>query len=291
MTLHGTIAAVVTPLRGGGARLDEDAVGGLASFLAEGGCDGVLVAGTTGEGILLSVAERRALAERWLREAPHGLDVAVHAGAQTTADAVALAAHAAEAGAAAVAVIGPPYFAFDDAALESYFGAVIAACAPTPAYLYEFRERTGYAIPPAVVERLREAHPSLAGMKVSDRTFEEVVRYLLDGLQLFLGSESLIPQGLRAGATGAVSGLATAFPEHVAAVVAEPAPEGGERLADLKRALSAAPTHAALKRVLARRGVAISEDVRAPLRGLTGEERRAVDEVVERFGAVPQAAR
>jgi dihydrodipicolinate synthase/N-acetylneuraminate lyase len=291
MALQGTIAAVVTPLRGGGARLDEDAVGGLASFLAEGGCDGVLVAGTTGEGILLSVAERRALAERWLREAPHGLDVAVHAGAQTTADAVALAGHAAEAGAAAVAVIGPPYFAFDEAALEAYFGAVIAACAPTPVYLYEFRERTGYAIPPAVVERLRDAHPSLAGMKVSDRTFEEVRPYLLDGLELFLGSEPLIPQGLRAGATGAVSGLASAVPEHVAAVVAEPAPEGGERLAELKRALSAAPTHAALKRVLARRGVAISEDVRAPLRGLTGEERRAVDEVVERFGAVPEAAR
>jgi dihydrodipicolinate synthase/N-acetylneuraminate lyase len=291
MALHGTVAAVVTPLRDGGSRLDEDAVGGLASFLAESGCDGVLVAGTTGEGILLSVPERRALAERWLGDAPDGLDVAVHAGAQTTGDAVALAEHAAEAGAAAVAIIGPPYFAFDDAALEAHFGAVIAACAPTPAYLYEFRARTGYAIPPAVVERLRDAHPSLAGVKVSDRSFEEVAEYLLDGLDVFLGSEPLIPQGLAAGATGAVSGLATAFPELVAAVVADPAPEGGQRLAELKRALGAAPTHAALKRALARRGVAMSQDVRAPLRGLTDAECRAVDEAVERFGGVPAGAR
>jgi dihydrodipicolinate synthase/N-acetylneuraminate lyase len=283
MTLHGTVAAVVTPLRDGGARLDEDAIGGLAAFVARGGCDGVLVAGTTGEGILLSAAERRALAEAWLEAAPADMDVAVHVGAQTTAEAVALAEHAAQAGAAAVAVIGPPYYAFTDAELEAHFAAVIAACAPTPAYLYEFRERTGYAVPPAVVERLRDAHPSLAGIKVSDRSFDEVRSYLLPGLDAFIGSEALIPQGMATGAVGAVSGLATAFPDLVAAVVADPTPEGGARLAEVRTALAAAPTMPGLKRVLQRRGVAISGDVRAPLQGLTAEQERAIDEAVERF--------
>ena len=103
MTLHGTVAAVVTPLRDGGTRMDLGAVEGLAAFVAAGGCDGVLVAGTTGEGLLLSTAERRALTEAWLDAVPDGIDVAVHAGAQTTAEAVALAEHAAQAGAAAVA--------------------------------------------------------------------------------------------------------------------------------------------------------------------------------------------
>jgi dihydrodipicolinate synthase/N-acetylneuraminate lyase len=290
MTLQGTVAAVVTPLRDRGVRLDEDAIGGLASFVAAAGCDGVLVAGTTGEGILLSAGERRALAERWLRDAPEALDVAVHVGAQTTAESVALAEHAAEAGAAAVAVIGPPYFAFDEAELEAHFGAVIAACAPTPAYVYEFRDRTGYAVPPAVVQRLRDAHDSLVGMKVSDRTFAEMQPYLLPGLDVFIGAEALIPEGMAAGATGAVSGLATAFPELVVAVVADPAPEGGERLAGVRSALKGAPTIPGLKRVLARRGVPISGDVRAPLRGLTPEEERLVDEVAQRHG-VPEAAR
>jgi dihydrodipicolinate synthase/N-acetylneuraminate lyase len=290
MTLHGTVAAVVTPLRDAGGRLDEDAIGGLAAFAAAGGCDGVLVAGTTGEGILLTADERRALAERWIDAAPAGLDVAVHVGAQTTAESVALAEHAAQAGAAAVAVIGPPYYAFDEAELEAHFGAVIAACAPTPAYVYEFRARTGYAIPPAIVERLRDAHPSLTGMKVSDRTFDEVRPYLLDGLDVFIGSEPLIPQGMDAGAKGAVSGLATAFPDLVSAVVADPGAEGGERLAEVRKALGGAPTIAGLKRVLARRGVAISGDVRAPLRGLTDDEERLVDESVERFRPVRSLA-
>jgi dihydrodipicolinate synthase/N-acetylneuraminate lyase len=287
MTLHGTLAAVVTPLRDGGARLDTGAIEPLAALVTAGGCDGVLVAGTTGEGILLSAAERRALAEAWIAAAPAALDVAVHVGAQTTAETAALAEHAASAGAAAVAVIGPPYFALDDDELHAHVAAVLAACAPTPAYLYEFRDRTGYAVAPAVVERLRDEHANLRGMKVSDRTFAEVQPYLGLGLDVFVGAEPLIPEAMAAGAAGSVSGLATAFPELVAGVVADPVPAGGERLAAVRAALSGAPTIAGLKRVLQRRGLAIAPDVRAPLRGLTAGERRTVDEAADRFLSTP----
>ena len=57
--LHGAIAAAVTPLRDHGASLDELSVAPSIRFLAEGGMDGVLTCGTTGEGVLLSVSERR----------------------------------------------------------------------------------------------------------------------------------------------------------------------------------------------------------------------------------------
>ena len=288
MTLHGTVAAVVTPLRDGGTRLDEGAIGRLAAFVAGGGCDGVLVAGTTGEGLLLATDERRALAEAWLDAVPDGIQVAVHAGAQTTAEAVALAEHAAQSGAAAVAVIGPPYFAFDAAELEAHFAAVIAACAPTPAYIYEFRDRTGYVVPPAVVERLRDAHPSLSGMKVSDRSFEEVEPYLGLGLDVFVGSEPLIPRAMAAGATGAVSGLATALPELVAGVVADP-DAGGRRgprrgaQGARRRAQHAGPRSACCSAAAS----PISGDVRAPLRGLTPDEERAIDAAVDALMKTP----
>ena len=74
--------------------LDTMAFAPLTAFLAEGGVDGVLACGTTGEGVLLSVAERRTVTELFLDNRPAGFQVAVHAGAQTTADTVALAAHA-----------------------------------------------------------------------------------------------------------------------------------------------------------------------------------------------------
>src|SRR5437764_8172487 len=109
--LRGALAATLTPLRDEGAALDEDAFRPYVDFLAGGGLDGILALGTTGEGILLTVAERRAVARAFVEAAAGRLRVAVHCGAQTTADTVALAADAAEAGADAVAVIGPPYFA------------------------------------------------------------------------------------------------------------------------------------------------------------------------------------
>jgi len=278
--IKGALAAAVTPLRDGGAELDEEAFAPLAEFLAMGRLDGILAMGTTGEGILLSVAERKRVADLFLEACAGRLDVAVHCGAQTTADTVVLAEHAAVAGATAVAVIGPPYFQLDDEALLAHLRAAAEACAPTPFYVYEFARVSGYAVPVRVVERLRDAAPNLAGMKVSDAPFERLEPYLIEGLDVFVGAESLIGAGMRRGARGSVSALATAFPELVAAAVREPSADRSARLGELRDGLEAFPRHAALKRVLALRGVPVREEVRAPLRGLTDEERERLDGLV-----------
>jgi dihydrodipicolinate synthase/N-acetylneuraminate lyase len=275
--LRGALAASVTPLRDGGAALDEDAFGPVVDFLAAGGLDGLLALGTNGEGILLSVDERRRVAELFLEASAGRLQVAVHCGAQTTADTVALAAHAAERGVDAVAVIAPPYFPLDQAALLEHFAAAARACAPLPFYVYEFERTSGYAVPLPVLERLREAAPNLVGLKVSDRPWEKFAPYLIDGLDVFVGPESLIAQGLAAGAAGAVSALASAFPAEVAAAVGgAPVDVGG-----LREQIERFPRHAAFKHVLARRGLPVREDVRAPLRTLTPAERRELDAGLE----------
>ena len=69
----------------------------MVRFFAEHGADGVFACGTTGEGILLSLEERRRVAVAF-RAAVRGRLI-VHAGAQSTRDTAALAAHAAEIGA------------------------------------------------------------------------------------------------------------------------------------------------------------------------------------------------
>ena len=262
-----TIAAALTPLRDGGAALDEDAFAPYLAFLHDAGIDGILLLGTTGEGIALSVDERR----RALEIAVAGpLPVLAHCGAQTTAQTVALAAHAAEHGAAAVAVIAPPYFPLDSESLLAHFAAAARACEPLPFYVYELEKASGYAIPVAVVERLRELVPNVAGMKVSDAPFEKVRPYLLEGLEVFVGAEALIGEGLASGAGGAVSGLASAFPEVVVDAVAS-----GDSTAagELRTVVERYPRHAALKAVVAARGVPLREDVRPPLRTLTAGER------------------
>jgi dihydrodipicolinate synthase/N-acetylneuraminate lyase len=273
--LRGALAATLTPLRDGGVTLDEDAFAPYIDFLTAAGLDGLLALGTTGEGILLSVEERERAAELFLAGP---LPVIVHCGAQTTAATVALTEHAASAGAAGVAVIGPPYFQLDERALLAHFAAAADACAPTPFYVYEFAARTGYAVPLAVVERLRERAPNLAGLKVSDATWEQFAPYLVDGLDVFVGPEALIAEAMASGAVGAVSGLAGALPDLVVAAVRDP--ERAE-LGPVRAALQRFPFHAAAKLVVARRGVPIRPDVRPPLRTLTRDEQEELEAWLE----------
>jgi dihydrodipicolinate synthase/N-acetylneuraminate lyase len=275
--LRGTLAASVTPLRDVGAALDEDAVQPLVDFFVEAQLDGVLVLGTAGEGFLLDEAERRVVADLFLQSAERRLQVAVQCGAQSTAETVRLATHAAEVGADAVVVIGPPYFRLDERAQYAHFLAAATACAPLPFYVYEFVSTSGYAVEPDVLRRLRENAPNVIGLKVSDTPWTAFETYLLPGFDIFVGPEALIQQGIEGGAAGAVSALASAFPREVAEVVRNPTVEGAARLGELRTFVERFPRQAALKRLLGRQGVPIREDVRAPLRALTPEERDELD--------------
>jgi len=280
--LRGAIAAALTPLAAGGAVLDEDAFGPYVAFLAEHGLDGLLALGTTGEGVLFDVEERKRIAELFLEHRGQ-LQVAVHCGAQTTADTLQLAEHAAESGADAVAVIAPPYFAFDSDELLAHFAAAAHACDPLPFYVYEFAARSGYAVPLPVLAGLRDEASNFVGLKVSDTPWERFEPYLLDGLDIFVGPEGLIPQGLARGAAGAVSGLAASFPDAVAALVREPTEENGKRVGALRASLQALPFHAASKVVLALRGVPVRGGVRPPLRQLQDGEVEEVERIVREW--------
>ena len=281
--LRGAIAAALTPLAGGGAAIDEEAIPPYVDFLASHGLDGILALGTTGEGVLFDLDERRRVAELFKETAGTRLQVAVHCGAQTTADTTTLAEHAATIGADAVAVIAPPYFALDADELLLHFAAAAHACAPVPFYVYEFAARSGYAVPLDVLTRLRDEAPNLAGLKVSDTPWEKFSPYLIEGLGIFVGPEALVPQGFAGGAVGAVSGLAGCFPDAVVPLVRDPTPEAGERVGALRAAMQRLPFHAASKTVLGLRGVPVRAGVRPPLRGLHDDELAEVERIVREW--------
>jgi dihydrodipicolinate synthase/N-acetylneuraminate lyase len=120
-------------------------------------------------------------------------------------------------------------------------------------------------------------------MKVSDSPWERLEPYLGVGLDVFVGAESLLERGLAAGAVGAVSGLAASFPDAVVPLVRSPGPETVERASMLRAALQRLPFHAASKTALGLRGVPLSPEVRAPLRGLTEEESPEVERIVREW--------
>ena len=130
---------------------------------------GVFVAGTTGEFASLTVDERKALCERWVHVAGDRMRVAVHVGHNCLADAIELAAHARQAGVAAVAVAPPSYFKpatiLD---LVDFCVPIAAEVEPLPFYYYHIPSMTGVRLPMA--EFLHEARfriPNLRGLKFS----------------------------------------------------------------------------------------------------------------------------
>ncbi|MGQ0607627.1 MAG: dihydrodipicolinate synthase family protein [Chloroflexota bacterium] len=269
------VVAAVTPLAHGGTEMDAAAIHPYVAFLESHGADGVFACGTTGEGVLLSLDERRRTAAAF-REAASGILV-VHAGAQTTADTTALAAHAAEIGADAVAVIPPPYFTLDADALTAHFVAAARACAPLPFFCYAFTARSGYPLPVEVVRRIGAAVDNLAGLKVSESPFERVAPYLGLGLPVLIGSEPLIAEGIAGGAIGTVSGMASAFPDVVREALDAGDDAATARLRTLRSAMEESGQFiAAAKHVLGLRGVGVGPDVRPPLRTLQPAEATAL---------------
>ena len=276
------VVAAVTPLTDDGATLDEAAIGPYVSFLESHGADGIFACGTTGEGVLLSVDERRRAAEAF-RTAVSGVLV-VHAGAQTTADTSALAGHAAEIGADAGAVIPPPYFALDADELTAHFVNAARACAPLPFLCYAFTARSGYPLPVEVIRRIGESVDNLAGLKVSEAPFERVVPYLELGLPVLIGNEPLIAHGIARGAIGTVSGMSAAFPDVVRAALDAADAPAMERLQSLRIAMEASGQFiAAAKHVLGVRGVAVREDLRAPLRPMGPKQAAALEGAIAAF--------
>src|SRR6202140_440951 len=279
--IHGTLAAAVTPLTAADGAIDGDGVAAVVDFYARAGLDGILALGTTGEGILFSVDERRRAADEFVTSAHHRLAVVGHCGAQTTHDTVVLADHAASHGAAGVAVIPPPYFALDAEAIWRHLDAAASACAPLPFYVYEFAARSGYAVPVEVVRRLQSTASNLAGLKVSDAPFDRVKPYLIAGLDVFIGAEGLICQGLESGAAGAGSGPAAALPQLTIGAVRSGTPEASAQAARARSAIEPFPFQSALKFILQRRGVAIEDAVRPPLRTLNAEQRQALRNLID----------
>jgi N-acetylneuraminate lyase len=203
------IAAVHTPFdSNGGLRLES--VSNQAATLAAAGVDGAFVAGTTGESLSLTVAERMALAEAWVEPARrHGLRLLVHVGAAALADAVTLARHAGDLGVDSISAMAPCYFKPASCADLAAFLAAIAAAAPrTPFYYYDIPSWTGVTFRSSdLLERYAAAIPTLAGIKYTSADladFERCVAAAGGRYAIYWGTDEALLAGLTLGAAGAI---------------------------------------------------------------------------------------
>ncbi len=275
--LKGAMTAIVTPFDEAGV-LNLGPLEPFLDFQRAAGIDGVVVCGTNGEAVSLTVAERKRYLEAVV-ERRGSFTVIAGTGAANLPDTIELTIHAGACGADAVLVL-PPFFYKNPSAqgVADFFRRVLDA-SDIPVLLYSIPQQTAVPITDEILALL-QGHPRLAGLKDSAGQWERT-NALVTGrrdLSILVGSDELLGRALPAGAPGCISGTANSFPELVVEIV-RAAERGGDvaaaqaRLDAAKSIVLQYPLIGGNKSVLANRGIPRMY-VRPPLVNLTESQER-----------------
>jgi 4-hydroxy-tetrahydrodipicolinate synthase len=293
--LKGVVVPVLTPFGPDGG-VHEQQFRAHLRFLMDNRVHGLFPLGTLGEGILLSVDERKRVTDICVEEVRDQVPVIMHTGALTTRDAVELTRYAKQTGAAAAAVVSPFFFRLDELALEAHYRTVLEAVPGFPTYLYNIPACASNSISPGLAARLCEDYAHLHGIKDSSATVARVQEFLAATPPEFVvltGSYELTVPVLAVGGHGVVASLANVFPGLIVELCEAcwrgdwaQARELQERAITLRDACQGAPHGMSFKTALElTRGTPFGGS-RPPLRDTTPEERNTIHARLSKLGVL-----
>ena len=280
-SLNGVVAAVPTPVRDGHpyhVNLERH-----VKQLAVDGCDGILLMGTTGEGPSFSLEERVALIEAGCAFAGD-MKVLAGTGCASLLDTIMLTKRAFEIGVDAVVVIPPFYFkAVSDEGLLVYYLTLLDEAVPDDGrlILYHIPQVTGVPISFRLLEKLlAHGDKRVAGIKDSSGDIDHscTLCQRFPDLEVFVGDDKLLYQGLQCGAAGCITAGANLLAPLAADVYrvfhdGKSAEEYQERLTAARLILDEyKPFPASVKGMLSMRYGTVGWEVRPPLTSLPEEE-------------------
>lgn len=289
--LHGVIAAIVTPFDAQD-RLDEAAARRVTRHVIEGGSDGIMTSGGTGEFPHLSRQERKEVTRIVVEEAAGRVPVIAGTAACSTREAIELTLDAAQAGAAAAILTPPFYFHLPGKALFDHFAAV-ARESPIPIVIYNNPLYTGNPLPPSLLSEMAQID-KVIGLKQSDADMGQlvdVIRRIGERISVCTGIDSQFYPALCVGAKGIFSTAACVIPREMAAIYRafrandhETASREHQRAQGLNRYFEYDPGYVApCKEALDLLGMSAGP-VRKPLPELTAEEQAGIRAALRELG-------
>lgn len=210
MSRLGTICtAMITPFDERG-NLDSKEAARIARWLVDRGNDGLVVAGTTGEGATLDTNERRDLFATVKAAIGASATMIANVGTNDVRSTIRGAKEAQGAGADALLVVVPPYVKPTQGGMLEFFGAV-ADSTTLPVVIYNIPGRTAANMLPATLIELATRHKNIAGVKESSGDLKQIATIVRDrpnGFIVWSGDDHLFLPSLAVGADGVV-GVAT----------------------------------------------------------------------------------
>jgi dihydrodipicolinate synthase/N-acetylneuraminate lyase len=212
--LKGVVPPMITPFDKEG-NLDFINLEKLVSFLKD-NVDGLYICGSYGSGPLMSVEERKKVAEVTVRIVDKKIPIIAHTGTTNTHDTVLLTKHAEEIGCDGAAAVGPYYFHHnEDSVLEFYGSMIKAVSSDFPIYVYHNPKFSGYTISLSTMKKLKKL--GIHGIKDATfdiLTFATYMRELADdNFDIALGTEAMWLSARALGAQSYIPGLGNALPE------------------------------------------------------------------------------
>ena len=288
-SLPKIVPAAVTAFSPGGERVLLDFVPQHLAYLEHHGADGVLTLGTNGEGVSLSMEERKEVIDAVVTHRGR-LGIFAGTGCASLPETIELSGYAIERGVDGVMIVPPFYFKdVPTAGLIAYYEAVMSALpAGRKVLLYNIPSHSGVEVSDELVDALVERQEDrLLGIKDTSGNIERTRRYIerYPKLAIYNGSDSNTALAAEAGATGAISAVGNVFPDRVAAAWKageaggdeEAVEEAQAELTKVRDFLGKFPSHSAIKHLLHVAAGLPLTSVRPPLRDLTPEEAKTVE--------------
>lgn len=215
LRLSGIIPPLVSPLCDRDT-LDHTGLERLIEHVLAGGVHGLFILGTTGEAPSLSYRVRRELIDRVVAQVSGRVPVLVGITDTSFVETVALAQHAAKAGASALVLSTPYYFPAGQTELASYVEHLVPEL-PLPLVLYNMPSLTKVWFEIETLERL-SAIRNIVGLKDSSGDMEYFQRSIelkkmRPDWSIMIGPEAMLPEAMRVGGDGGVAGGANVFPK------------------------------------------------------------------------------
>jgi len=263
------------------------------------GVSGFYILGSTGEGLLLSEAERRMVAEAVVRRVKGRVPVIVHVGAMTTREACSLAGHAEAIGADATSAIPPFYFNVGPEGVKRHYLA-IARASRLPFYIYNIPGATGVNVELNTVRELLLAAPTLRGMKYTSYDFYTMRKFIeLEGgrLNVVSGPDEMMIAAQAMGADGAIGTTQNIVPRlfvqayhafHAGDLATAQALQA--KINWVVNVFLSFPSHSAVKEIMRLLGFDLGQ-ARPPLLPLTDQQRGRLREMLEEIGFFQFAGR
>ncbi len=289
LRLKGTIPAVLTPFDEN-YEIDENGFQELCEYLIENKVSGLFVAGTTGEGPLLSLEERARLFKLVVKISNGRVPVICHTGSISLTETSLLIRSAIEAGADAVGIVTPYYYRLDEKAMEEYYSKVLEKIKGFPVFLYNIPGLTNNYMSSSLAEKLF-SQGKIAGIKDSSGNITTLKSFIdiSPDIQVISGADELFLLALTLGAVGAVSSTANVFPEVFNNIYnaflsrdMDVAIENQRKLNQLCKIFQYGKLISAYKYALYLKGLKISR-VRLPQRELTEEEKSMIQEELKKL--------